>query len=176
MSSRRTALLGVVSVSLSLACGASSAQLASADHPDAVLKRGKNIEISVSAPPAKISAGETPWLIVTVENLTDEEIAYPGQYRVHIEGPHGEVPTTLLQRQVTHTLKPGEPSLMEGGFQNTIKPHSSFTMRYDLPKFYELSPGNYTIFIELEDEIKTSNPTIRQGLWVRSDTIPLVLR
>ncbi len=82
-------LLGTVAALLFVLCRTGSAQLASADHPDAVLKRGKNIEISVSAPPAKISAGETPWLIVTVENLTDEEIAYPDQYRVHIEGPHG---------------------------------------------------------------------------------------
>ncbi len=87
-----------------------------------------------------------------------------------------EPPTTLLQRQVTYTRKPGEPDLMRGGFQNIIQPHSSFTMRYDLPKFYELNPGNYTIFIEVEDEIKTSNPNYRNGLWIRSDTIPLVLR
>jgi hypothetical protein len=147
------------------------AQMISADHPGAISKRSRNIEITVNAPAASITDGETPYLIVTVKNITNTVIRFPSEFRIRIDGANGEPATTLYQRQVTHTLKPGEPVLDNGGFQNEIQPGGVFTMKYDLSKFYKLSAGDYHVFIELRDD----NGDDRRAVWVRSDSIPLIL-
>jgi hypothetical protein len=89
----------------------------------------------------------------------------------------GEAPTTLYQRQVTHTLWPGERELT-GGYEPPIGPRVSLDgeptfssdRTYDLSLFYDLSkPGKYTVYIEVLD---VSAPETQRGagLWVRSQT------
>jgi hypothetical protein len=134
--------------------------------------KSTHIAVSIALPQKQIPGGQKPWVVLTVANLGGNvTIAFP-QDRVHVEGETGEPPTTLYQRQVTHTLRPGERELMMGGFEPTIWPTFSSDRKYDLSGYYDLSkPGKYTVYIEVLD---VSAPETKHGagLWVRSKTVP----
>jgi hypothetical protein len=125
------------------------------------------MEVSLGFQKKQIPLGQKPWAYLTVKNLGGEEISYPFS-RVYVEGPHGEPATTLLQRQLTNRLKPGEPGIGLSGYRPPIapagQPGDTFIMKYDLCAYYDFTePGKYTVYIELLDETGTMTDP-----WVRS--------
>jgi hypothetical protein len=164
-------------VALAAAGNSGYAQTSSAGvQPDVLDSKSAHIAVSIALPKKQISAGQKPWVVLTVENLGGNvQIAFP-EDRVHVEGEAGEPPTTLYQRQVTHTLRPGERELMMGGFEPTILPTFSIDRKYDLSLFYDLSkPGKYTVYIEVLD-ISAPETKHGAGLWVRSKTVPFQIQ
>jgi hypothetical protein len=145
-------------------------------QPKVVVGRSAHVAVSLALPQKQIPAGQKPWAFLTVENLGGNVTSTFPPDRVHVEGEAGEPPTTLYQRQLTHTLRPGERELM-GGYEPTIGPalsedgpKFSADMKYDLSLLYDLSkPGKYTVYIEVLD---VSAPETKHGagLWVRSET------
>jgi hypothetical protein len=118
------------------------------------------LELSIAIPIEHIPLGQKPWVHLTVKNLGNEEIAYP-QERVYVEGPKGEPPTTLRQRQLTDRLKPGEPTLRMDDYGATpIAPGESFTAKYDLSALYDFKePGKYTVYVEVVDSLAAKAKT-----------------
>ena len=117
--------------------------------------KSATLALSIAVPNEHIPLGQKPWVHLTVKNLGSEEIAYP-HGRVYVEGPKGEPPTTLLQRQLTNRLKPGEPGINLGGYRPPIapagRPGDTFIMKYDLAAYYDFKePGKYTVYIEVLD-------------------------
>jgi hypothetical protein len=147
-------------------------------QPKVMIGKSAHIAVSLAVPQKQIPAGQKPSAILTVELLGGNLTTVFPEDRVHVEGEMGEAPTTLYQRQVTHTLRPGEPGLMSGGFEPTIgptvsidgEPTFSSDRTYDLSLFYDLSkPGKYTVYIEVLD-VSTPETERGAGLWVRSQT------
>jgi len=78
-----------------------------------------------------------------------------------------EASTTLLQRQVTHRLKPGEAEVREGGYEPGIGPVKTSTRKYKLSDFYEMSnAGIYKVSIRGAEEVMPND-----GKWVVSDKL-----
>ena len=153
------------------------AQASSAgDQPKVVENKSAHIAVSIALLQKKIPAGQKPSVVLTVENLGGNvTIAFPKD-RVQVEGEAGEPPTTLYQRQVTQTLRPGEPQLRMGGFEPEIWPTFSSDRKYDLSLFYDLSkPGKYTVYIEVLD-VSAAESKHGAGLWVRSKTVPFEIQ
>jgi hypothetical protein len=164
-------------VALSAASNSGYAQSSSAGvQPEILDSRSAHIAVGIALPKKQILAGQKPWVVLTVENLGGNvQIAFP-EDRVHVEGVAGEPPTKLYQRQVTHTLRPGERELMMGGFEPTILPTLSIDRKYDLSLFYDLSkPGKYTVYIEVLD-ISAPETKRGAGLWVRSKAVPFEIQ
>lgn len=141
------------------------AQTTAASPPEA--SKSATLALSIAVPIEHIALGEKPWVHLTVQNLGSKEISCPFS-RVYVEGPKGEPPTTLWQRQLTNRTKPGEPGITFGGYRPPIAPAGwpgdSFIMKYDLSAYYDFKePGKYTVYIEALDETGTmADP------WVRS--------
>jgi hypothetical protein len=114
--------------------------------------RSAAMALTLAAPKEPTPVGQIPWIFLTMENLSGHEIVVPMEERVHVEGERGEPPTTLRQRQLTHTTLPGEPDLMGGGFTPSIDAGGSFTQKWDLSAYYDLrSPGKYSAYVEVDD-------------------------
>ena len=139
-------------------------------QPTVMIGKSAHIAVGLALPQKQIPAGHKPWVVLTVENLGGNvTIAFP-EDRVHVEGETGEAPTTLYQRQLTHTLRPGERELASGGYEPEIWPTFSSDRKYDLSLFYDLSkPGKYTVYIEVLD-VSAPETQHGAGLWVRSET------
>ena len=139
-----------------------------------VAKQSATLGLSLTVPKGQVPMGQIPWVSLTVKNLSNADILFPDEERVHVEGEKGEPPTTLRQRQLTHTLQAGEQTLMGGGYEPTIEQGTSFTRKYDLTKLYDFSkPGKYVIYIEVLDESASKN---NAGVWVRSNTVQLEIQ
>ena len=125
-----------------------------------VTSQSATISLSIAVPIKQIPIGQKPWVYVTVKNLGKEEINYPRD-RVYVEGPNGEPPTTLRQRQLTDRLKPGEPTLRMDDYGATpIAPGESFTAKYDLSALYDFKePGKYTVYVEVVDSLAAKAKT-----------------
>jgi hypothetical protein len=131
--------------------------------------RSANLALDLRLPKARIPIGETAWIGLIVENLSQIEIPFPREGWAHVEGKNGEPPTTLAQRQFTHTLRPGEQEVMLTGFVPIINSGDYSVRRYDLAKLYDLSkPGKYSVYVELRDDLASKN---NAGIWVRSNTV-----
>jgi hypothetical protein len=129
--------------------------------------RSATMVLSLAVPKENISEGQTPWVFLTVKNLSQDGMPFP-QDRVHVEGEKGEPPTTLFQRQLTHKLLPGEQEVRDTGYGPFIEPGASFTRKYDLTKLYDLSsPGKYSVYVDVLDHSASKN---NAGVWVRSNT------
>jgi hypothetical protein len=139
-----------------------------AEEANSPRSKSAAITLSIAVSKDHIPVGQTPWVTLTVKNLTDEEIAFPPD-RVHVESENGEPPTTMRQRQLTNRRQPGEPSILSGGFEPSIPPEASFTRKYDLSRLYDLSkPGKYTVYIEVFDAFHSNK---WKGGWVRSPVV-----
>jgi hypothetical protein len=100
------------------------------------------IAIGIAVAQDKIPVGQKPWVQLTIKNLTSEEMAYPDD-QVYVQRESGEPPATPWQRK----RKNGQ---LPGGFTPSVQPGDSFTMKYDLSAFYDLSkPGKYSVYIEV---------------------------
>jgi hypothetical protein len=63
----------------------------------------------------QIQVGQMPWAILTVCNISDQPVTTRDtRYRVYVYGKDGEAPTTLVQRQFTDRLRPGDVPLLHG--------------------------------------------------------------
>lgn len=136
--------------------------------------KSATLELSIAFQKEQIPLGQKPWVSLTVKNLGSKEIPYPFS-RVYVDGPQGEPPTTLWQRQFTNRLKPGEPGINFGGYRPLIAPAGwpgdSFIMKYDLSAYYDFKePGKYSVYIELLDETGTMTDP-----WVRSPVVTFEL-
>ncbi len=108
----------------------------------AVAQSKPTVSLSIAMEKHAISSGQKPWVDLTVKNLTDKEISYPTD-QVFVQGENGEPPATPWQkeRRLGH---------LGSGYTPTIQPGESFTMKYDLSAFYDLSkPGKYSVYIEV---------------------------
>ena len=132
-----------------------------------VTSKSALLSLRIVVPVEHIPMGQTPWVSLTVKNLSSNEIAYPDD-RVYVEAEKGEPPTTLHQRQVTHRPRPGEPAIKPTGFRPVIEPGGSYTMKYNLSGFYDFKQsGRYTVYIEVLDTLAPEAKT-GDGSWVRS--------
>jgi hypothetical protein len=123
--------------------------------------------VSIVLPKEQVPAGQPILAQLTVKNLASQTISFPHD-RVHVEIKGGEAPTKLRQRQLTQTLRPGEPQLRSGGFEPEIEPGNSSLREYDLSQLYDLSkPGTYSVYIEVLDVSASKH---NAGVWVRSNT------
>lgn len=96
-------------------------------------------------------SGEKPEVKLHVGNRMDREMPLPDGL-VHVECDGQEAPTTLLQRQWTHTQHSGEPELMPTGYRPFISPTDIFVTTYQLSYFYDLTrPGRCTAYIDVLD-------------------------
>ena len=117
------------------------------------------IALSIAISKDHIPVGQKPWVWLTIENLTNEELAYPHD-QLYVQGENEEPLATPWQRQ----RKSGQ--LIGGGSAPLIQPGDSFTMRYDLSAFYDLrKPGKYTVYIEV---LAAFHATGWKGDWMRS--------
>jgi hypothetical protein len=154
-----TAVIALIGISADAQTAQTASQSTSATRKSAM------VALSIILPKEHIPVGQTPWVFLTVKNLGSDVISYP-QDRVYVEAEGHELPTMLRQRQLTHRLQPGEPSILGGGFEPNIEPRGSFTRKYDLSQLYDLSkPGKYTVYIEVLDEFNSNRG---KGGWVRS--------
>ena len=148
------------------------AQTTTPAAPSATTKSA-TLELSIAVTIDRIPLGQKPWVHLTVKNLGSEEIAYPRE-RVHVEGPKGEPPTTLVQRSMTGRFKPGDIPIPPTGFRPPIAPAGSpgdtFTAKYDLSYLFEFKdPGKYTVYIEVFDRLSEKpNATSDTENWLRS--------
>ena len=119
-------------------------------------QNGSPIALSIAISKDHIPVGQKPWVGLTIKNLTHEEIPYPDD-RVYVQGKDGEPPATPWQQQ---------RNKLAGGYRPSILPGDSFTMKYDLSAFYDLSkPGKYTVYIEV---LAAFHATAWKGDWMRS--------
>lgn len=144
----------IVTAAMSIAVGAQTGA------KPTVTSQSATISLSIAVPIKHIPMGQKPWVYVTVKNLGNEEINYPWD-RVYVEGPNGEPPTTLRQRQLTDRLRPGEPTLrMDDYGARPIAPGDSFTTKYDLSALYDFKePGKYTVYVEVVDSLAAKAKT-----------------
>jgi len=144
------------------------AQTAAGAKPT-VTSKSAMISLRIAVPSKSIAMGQKPWVSLTVQNLGGQEISYP-EDRVYVEGPKGEPPTRLRQRQLTNRLRPGEPTLRMDSYGQNIAPGDSFTMKYDLSTLYDFKePGKYTVYIEVLDELAAlAKAKTQTDYWVRS--------
>jgi hypothetical protein len=122
---------------------------------------------------------DEPAVALSVENHTDIEIPFP-QVQIFTELEDLEAPTTLLQRQATHRLKPGEPEVREGGYEPGISPGKTFTRKYRLSDFYQVTtPGIYTVRMRAAEEamFKGGKWTVADRLnWLSSNTVEIPIK
>lgn len=129
------------------------------------------IAVSIVMEKDKVPVGQMPMAILTVKNLTDQEIViHNSMYQAYVEGDKGEAPTTLEQRRLTHRLRPGEADLRGDEMVIwTLRPGESGVRRFQLGYLYHLnSPGKYKVYIEVVD------PTTRKPLRTKSVTFEIV--
>jgi len=125
-----------------------------------------SISVSIALENDHIPVGKSPLILLTVKNLTDREVPLHTSvhmYRVHVLGPKGEPPTTLLQRRTTGKLLPGESIGRGDEVVFPIPPGESRVKKFELARYHDLSVlGTYTAYIEVYDE---------SGKWLRTNSV-----
>jgi hypothetical protein len=124
----------------------------SLEAQDATASRGPAIAVSISLQKDKIPLGQSPWIALSVENLTDVEITID-QADPHVEGDEGELPMKPNARIVTDRLQPRTPRLRTMVYVPwTIPPKETSIHTYQLAHFFDLSrQGRYTVYMEVMD-------------------------
>jgi hypothetical protein len=134
------------------------------------------LAVSLKMQTEQVQVGQMPWAILTVYNISDQPVIisdamYMYPYRVYVYGKDGEAPTTLVQRQLTGRLRPGDAPLNytlnvdssivvwpNGG------PGDSCVRNFELAYLYDLStPGRYTAYAEVMDPLSHR--------WLRTKTV-----
>ncbi|MFY9644346.1 MAG: hypothetical protein WAK29_04160 [Terriglobales bacterium] len=140
----------------------------------------ESIAVNLSIERKQVAIGQSPWVDLTVENLSDHSIALHGRMcRVRVEGEKGEPPTTKVQRQMTDRLRPGEAPLREDeNFLPMIWPKDipgdSYTQKWKLDYLYDLSaPGKYTVYAECMDPSTEKSSTPK---WLRTNTVQFTMQ
>jgi hypothetical protein len=124
------------------------------------------IVLSIAVPKNKLPAGQSPVIIFGVENVSPSDfVIHDYMYRLHVDGEHGEPPTTYRQRLITHKLRAGEAEMgSDEWVEWRIFPGMSDDRRLQVSGYYDVSaPGKYSAYVEVED------PT--SGKWLRTRTV-----
>ncbi len=122
-----------------------------------------SIKLTLYVPKTPTPMGQPLWISLAVDNLTQNNIDMP-DWTIHIEGKDGEPPTTLRQREWTHTLRPGEAEPRRTGYTPGINPGDWYTQKTDATQLYDLrTPGRYTVYAEAQDALEWKG-----GKWVPS--------
>lgn len=121
------------------------------------------IAVSISLQKDKIPLGQSPWVLLSVENLTDREITV-GEANPHVEGKQGELPMKPYARIVTESFQPRTPRLTRVVYVPwNIAPKGSSIHKYQLGYFFDLSQqGRYTVYMDVMD------PSSHK--WLRTNT------
>ncbi|HTF66720.1 MAG TPA: hypothetical protein VK638_28955 [Edaphobacter sp.] len=70
------------------------------------------LAVSLKMQTEQVQVGQMPWAILTVYNISDQLVTIgDSMYRVYVYGKDREAPTTLVQRQLTGRLRPGDVPL-----------------------------------------------------------------
>ena len=57
-----------------------------------------SIVVSIVLEKESVPVGQSPWVVLTVKNLTDHDLPiHDSMMRLHVEGERGERPTTIVQ-------------------------------------------------------------------------------
>jgi hypothetical protein len=145
-------------VFIAVKCPSIDAQASSETTPST---QSSWINTSIAMKREKIPVGQTPWLLLTVKNLTDQEM-YKDDFLPHVDGKQGEATRTYYHRQLR--LEPGVPSLALMGPPDArkIAPRGTAIRRFDLTDYYDLAtPGEYSVYVEFRDS----------GKWRRTNTV-----
>jgi hypothetical protein len=142
---------------------------------------GQSASISVSITMEKdiLVVGQKPRAIVTVKNISGQEICFSTAsrlYRVHVEGKDGERSKTEYHRHLHGDFRSGDGPVVEDGpvICRDIASGASDVQTYDLSAFYDLSaPGKYSVYIEIYDPL---GPKEGNGIWLRTNTAKFELR
>jgi hypothetical protein len=132
------------------------------------------IAVSIKMKQGDVPSGQKPLLILTTKNISKQNLfpSLSSDWRLHVEGEKGEPPRTYYHRQVRH--EPGLPALDDGGPARYplniegekpyegIPPGESDVMQFDLTVYYDLIPGQYTVYLEVQD---------KAGVWLRTNTV-----
>jgi hypothetical protein len=124
-----------------------------------------SIVVTIGLDKDHVPVGQSPWAILTVKNLTDQEVSiHDSMIRLYVEGEKGERPTTRVQRSITGKLRPGEAPLRGDEYVDwVIPPGESSSHKYELSYFYDLSePGKHKVHMDVAD------PSSRK--WLRTNT------
>jgi len=130
--------------------------------------------VSLKMQAEQVRVGQMPWAILTVYNMSDQPVTLWNDsvsYRVYVYGKDGEAATTLVQREFTGRLRPGDVPLPEGPNAEPRPllwpdgwPGDSYVRKVDLAYLYDLSvPGKYTAYAEVMDPVSHR--------WLRSKTV-----
>jgi len=114
---------------------------------------GPAIAVRIALQKDKVPLGQSPWVFLNVENLTDHEIVV-GEPLPHVEGEKGELPMKPQSGIVTDTLHPRIPRLRNVVYAGpwTIAPRDSSILKYQLAYYFDLSArGQYTVYMEVMD-------------------------
>jgi hypothetical protein len=129
------------------------------------------LAVSLKMQTEQVQVGQMPWAILTVDNISDQPVTMRDtMYQVYVYGKDGEAPTTLVQRNLTGRLRPGDVLLLHGPDlgPSTVwpagGPGDSFVRKFQLAYLYDLSaPGRYTAYAEVMD------PSSHR--WLRTKTV-----
>jgi hypothetical protein len=116
------------------------------------IKQAPAISVSIGLKKNKIPVGQSPWVNLRVENLTDREITIV-QDRPHVEGKEGELPMKPGADIITDSSQPRIARLKRVVYVPwTIPPKDASIHTYQLMHFFDLShPGQYTVYMEVAD-------------------------
>jgi hypothetical protein len=99
----------------------------------------------------KVPVGQSPWVNLRVENLTDREITI-SEAVPHVEGDEGELPRKPNTEIITDRAQPRLRLRTVVYVAWTIAPKDSSIHQYKLAHFFDLSrPGEYTVHMEVAD-------------------------
>ncbi len=160
---RRVSGLGVF---CAMSCCATFGQTVSANEKGAQeTPNNGSLAVSIEMQKAQVPIGQEPWANLTMKNLSDVPVIIERCW-VHVDGKDGEPPTTLRQREMTDTLRPGEfplPVTLNVG-PPRIAPNGSYVLKFQLKYLYDLSaPAKYTVYAEVMD------PSSHR--WLRTKTV-----
>jgi hypothetical protein len=140
-------------------------------HATQTASNSDALAVSLKMQAEQVQVGQMPLAILTVYNISDQPVTIRDTMdRVYVYGKHGEAPTTLVQRNLTDRLRPGDVSLLHGPDvgPSIVWPAGgagdSFVRKFQLAYLYDLSaPGRYTAYAEVMD------PSSHR--WLRTKTV-----
>ena len=126
------------------------------------------IAVSIAMKQDRVTPGQEALVILTAKNISKQNLfprlAY--SWVLHVEGEKGEPPLTYYHRQ--RRREPGLPPLDGGGPPphpinvpgeepyEGVPPGSVDVLYLDLKVYYDLIPGQYSVYLEVQDKAGVS--------------------
>jgi hypothetical protein len=109
------------------------------------------IAVSITLQKDKVPLGQSPWVLLTVKNLTDELVMI--EARPHVQGENGELFMRPEASIISERLQPRTPRLRTVVYVPwTIAPRETSTHKWQLAYLFDLSHrGQYTVYMEVMD-------------------------